>query len=85
MNKDVTLPSMPPLTDEQITMVDNLLAKGAGLTLSQIADAIGLEYPELWHGSDPLEQYLLQQIALGNAERVWNNDERDHFYMATQD
>ena len=78
----------PSLTEEQIAQVDRLLENGGGETYSEIASAIEYRVARPGLVSDrwtsELEAYLLRQIALGHARRVWNKDAEDHFYMATK-
>jgi hypothetical protein len=84
------VPPLPPLTDEQINQIDLLLQNGGGVTYGDIKGAIDYGSPKgririMQPGEiDHLDAYLLKQIALGNARRVWNKDAEDHFYMAVK-
>ena len=68
----------------QRDQVDRLLQNGGGVTYGEIAQTIDYEWAPSSEGDDELQAYLLKQIALGHARRLWNNDLEDHFYLAIE-
>ncbi len=62
------------ITDETMKRIENLLDHGAGVSLAQIAQAVGCEPDE------QLEGYLLRMVAAGKVKRHWSNAHSCHFY-----
>ena len=71
-----------PLTDDQIEEIELLVKNGGGVTFDNIL--AGLDYAGAGPAAKDLESYLMGRIALGWMQRLWNNEDQDHYYVTTR-